>query len=90
MASETCVRILSDTLSRSYLIGPCFELPGGLRMTFTGLRVKFADGSRFQNIGIVPDVKAEPTIRGIRAGRDEVLEEGVETLKRLVSEGTTR
>ena len=43
---------------------------------------------QIQNIGIIPDVKAEPTIRGIRAGRDEVLEKGVETLKRLISEGT--
>jgi len=30
-----------------------------------------------QRIGIVPDVEVRPTIAGIRAGRDEVLEEGV-------------
>jgi C-terminal processing protease CtpA/Prc len=61
------------------------SLPGGLRMVFTGMQVKFADGTRFQNIGIVPDVKVEPTIEGVRAGRDEILETGVETLKAMVS-----
>jgi len=57
------------------------DLPAGRRLSFTGMRMKFADGSRFQNIGIVPDVKVEPTIRGIRAGRDEVLEKGLEVLR---------
>ena len=59
-------------------------------MSFTGLRVKFPDSSRFQTIGIIPDVVAEPTIHGIRAGRDEALEKGAETLKRPVSEETIR
>ena len=35
------------------------SLPGAGRMFFTGMRVKFGDGSRFQNVGILPDV---PTI----------------------------
>lgn len=58
-------------------------LPGGGVMTFTGSVVTFGDGGAFQNIGIVPDVKVEPTIRGIRAGRDEVLEKGIEVLRSL-------
>jgi C-terminal processing protease CtpA/Prc len=48
------------------------------------MRVKFGDGSRFQNVGIVPDVPAAPTVEGIKAGRDEVLEKGLEVLRRLV------
>src|SRR4030095_15226038 len=60
------------------------NLPGGGSMSVTGMRGKFGDGSRFQNIGIVPDVKVEPTIRGIRAGRDEVLERGLEVLQSLL------
>lgn len=34
-------------------------------------------GSVTQPIGIVPDVEVRPTIEGIRAGRDEVLEAGI-------------
>jgi C-terminal processing protease CtpA/Prc len=60
------------------------SLPGGGRLWFTGMRVKFGDGSRFQNIGITPDVPVAPTVEGIRAGRDEVLEQGLEVLRRLV------
>jgi hypothetical protein len=60
------------------------SLPGGGRLWFTGMRVKFGDGGRFQNIGITPDVPAAPTVDGIRAGTDEVLEKGIEVLRRLV------
>jgi C-terminal processing protease CtpA/Prc len=60
------------------------SLPGGGRLWFTGMRVKFGDGSRFQNIGIVPDVPAAPTVDGVKAGRDEVMEKGLEVLRRLV------
>ena len=60
------------------------SLPGGGRLWFTGMRVKFGDGSRFQNVGIVPDVPAAPTIDGVKAGRDEVMEKGLEVLRQLV------
>jgi hypothetical protein len=44
------------------------------------MRVLHGDGSRFQNIGIILDVPAEPTIAGIAAGRDEVLEAAIAAL----------
>ncbi len=60
------------------------SLPGAGRMFFTGMRVKFGDGSRFQNKGILPDVPVAPTVEGVRAGRDEVLDKGIEVLRHLV------
>ena len=58
------------------------NLPGsGFRITFTGMRVVKHDGSQHHLVGIQPDVAVEPTIAGIRAGRDEVLEKGVEVVK---------
>ncbi len=60
------------------------SLPGPGRMFFTGMRVKFGDGSRFQNKGITPDIPVAPTVEGVRAGKDEVLEKGIEVLRRLV------
>ncbi len=62
------------------------SLPGAGRMFFTGMRVKFGDGSRFQNVGILPDVPVAPTVEGIRAGRDELLEKGIEVLREKMSE----
>jgi hypothetical protein len=53
------------------------SLPGGLRTMISGLGVFYPDKRPTQRIGIVPDVVVRPTIAGIRAGRDEVLEEAL-------------
>ena len=55
-------------------------LPGGLRFLFSGHDVRHADGRPLQRVGLVPDVSVAPTISGLRAGRDEVLERAVEYL----------
>jgi C-terminal processing protease CtpA/Prc len=52
-------------------------LPGGLSTMISGLGVSYPDGRPTQQIGIVPDKTVVPTVEGIRAGRDEVLEEAV-------------
>jgi C-terminal processing protease CtpA/Prc len=54
-----------------------FALPGGLRTMISGIGVFYPDKAPTQQIGIVPDVKIAPTVAGIRAGRDEVLEEAL-------------
>jgi C-terminal processing protease CtpA/Prc len=55
-----------------------FMLPGGFRFLFTGHDVRHADGRPVQNLGIQPTVSVAPTIAGIRAGRDEVLDRAIE------------
>ncbi len=52
-------------------------LPGGLGSMFTGIGVFYPDKRPTQRIGIVPDIELRPTIAGIRAGRDELLEEAL-------------
>jgi C-terminal processing protease CtpA/Prc len=52
-------------------------LPGGVGALISGIGVFYPDRTPTQRIGIVPDVEVTPTIRGIREGRDEVLEEAV-------------
>jgi len=56
-------------------------LPGGIVVNFTGYSARYADGSQFQRIGIIPDIEVRPTLRGIREGRDELLERAVEVLR---------
>lgn len=51
-----------------------FESLGGLTIRFTGLRTLNPDGSTFHGRGIAPDVVVHPTLAGLRAGRDEILE----------------
>ncbi len=56
-------------------------LPGGIHTIFSGLGVFYPDGKPTQRVGIVPDIHVEPTIAGLRAGRDEVLERAIEVAK---------
>lgn len=57
-------------------------LPGGISVRFSGHDVRHADGRTLQRVGIQPDVKAVPTIKGLLEGKDEVLEAAVEFLKK--------
>jgi len=59
-------------------------LPGGLRTMISGIGVFYPDRQPTQRIGIVPEVKARPTIEGIRQRRDEVLEVA---LRRILGDG---
>lgn len=52
-------------------------LPGGLPTMISGIGVFYPDKSPTQRVGILPDVEVRPTVRGLREGRDEVLEEAV-------------
>jgi C-terminal processing protease CtpA/Prc len=52
-------------------------LPGGLSTLISGIGVYYPDRRPTQRIGIVPDVEVRPTVAGLRAGRDEVMEAAV-------------
>lgn len=52
-------------------------LPGGLRSLISGIGVFYPDKRPTQRVGILPDVEARPTVEGLRAGRDEVLEKAL-------------
>ena len=55
-------------------------LRGGIFSYISGIGVLNLDGSETQRVGIIPDVKMEPTIKGIRAGKDEVLDKAIELI----------
>lgn len=57
-------------------------LPGGLRTMISGIGVFYPDKRPTQRIGIIPDIEVRPTIEGIRAGRDEVLEAAIAEIHR--------
>ncbi len=52
-------------------------LPGGFRSMISGIGVFYPDKKPTQRVGIIPDREVKPTINGIRAGRDEVLEAAI-------------
>jgi C-terminal processing protease CtpA/Prc len=67
-----------------------FLVPGGISVTFTGLDTRHPDGRQLQRVGIVPDLFIKPTIAGVRAGRDEVLEAALSYVQRLARDGSAR
>lgn len=58
-----------------------FDLPGGYRISWTGMKVLKHDGSQNHGIGILPDIYVEKTIQGVKDGRDEYLEKALEFIK---------
>lgn len=56
------------------------NLPGGCRTRFTTLGVLTPEGEETQRVGLQPDVVCTPTVEGIAAGRDELLEKAVELI----------
>jgi C-terminal processing protease CtpA/Prc len=54
-----------------------FTVPGNVTLWLSGGRVAWPDGTRTQRVGIKPDITVYPTIKGIQAGKDEVLDRAV-------------
>lgn len=78
--AKNAMVIGSQTAGADGNVIPMFNLPGGISTVFTGLGVYYPDGEETQRIGIVPDIEIKPTIKGIREGRDEILEKALELI----------
>jgi C-terminal processing protease CtpA/Prc len=87
-SEHTCL-FLSEAAGATFVGSPthgtngditAMRLPGGLRMWFTGQEVRWVDGRPLQKVGVQPHVLVRPTLKGIRAGRDEVLDRGVSAI----------
>jgi C-terminal processing protease CtpA/Prc len=59
-------------------------LPGGLTVTVPLAEWRRPDGAAVQRVGIPPQVAAERTLRGVRVGRDEVLERALQWLQQAL------
>ena len=57
-------------------------LPGNYKTFMTGMGVYYPDGRETQRIGMIPDFEVKPTIAGIKAGKDEVLQKAIELINK--------
>ena len=55
-------------------------LPGGINTMISGIGVYYPNGKETQRVGIIPDLVVKPTIRGIKEGRDELLDKAIEII----------
>lgn len=79
-ASKNAIVIGSTTAGADGNVSQIF-LPGGLRTMISGIGVYYPDGTDTQRVGIVPDITIKPTIKGIKDGKDEVLEKAIQIIK---------
>jgi C-terminal processing protease CtpA/Prc len=56
-------------------------LPGGIQTAISGIGVIYPDGTESQRVGVKIDKVVKPTIAGIKAGKDELLEEAVRVIE---------
>jgi len=90
-AEDFCVAF--DGIDRGLFIGtatggstgqPLFiELPGGGRGRMCSKKDTYPDGKPFVGVGIQPDIEVKETIKGIREGKDVVLEQAMKELKNM-------
>jgi len=80
-ASPNCVIIGSTTAGADGNVSR-ISLPGGLSTMISGIGIYYPNKINTQRAGIVPDVVVNPTIEGIKNGKDEVLEKALEILKK--------
>ena len=88
--AESCMAIVanyklgeiigSPTAGANGNINP-FQLPGGYRIAWTGMRVMNHDDSQHHVRGVQPTIPMKPTLAGVRAGKDELLEEAIKLIK---------
>lgn len=76
MAFQSCPQTLTIGSPTSGADGDIvwIPLPGGLMTSFSGIGVLYPDGTQTQTVGVRLDVEVLPTVEGLQAGRDEVLE----------------
>jgi C-terminal processing protease CtpA/Prc len=58
-----------------------FNLPGDVNVSMTSVGVFYPDGTGMQRAGIKIDKIVKPTVAGIKAGRDELLERALEIIQ---------
>lgn len=58
-----------------------FSLPGGYKISWTGMKVVKHDGTQHHGIGVLPNIYVEKTIQGVKEGRDEFLEKALEVAR---------
>ena len=58
-----------------------FDIPGNIRLWLSGADLLLPNGRSLQRSGAQPDIPVRPSIKGLQAGKDEVLERAVKFLQ---------
>ena len=67
-------QLIGETTAGSFSFTDAMEFENGMRLNIATVRHTFPDGSRFEGVGIRPDIEVSPTVQDLKNGRDVVLE----------------
>ncbi|KQR71054.1 hypothetical protein [Pedobacter sp. Leaf176] len=57
-------------------------LPGGVTTSISGIGMFYPDKTNSQGVGVKIDYEVRPTIDGLKAGVDEILEKAISIIRR--------
>lgn len=57
-------------------------LPGNISTMISGIGIYYPDGRETQRIGIALDLEMKPTLKGIKEGKDELLDKAIEIINK--------
>jgi C-terminal processing protease CtpA/Prc len=89
-AAETFLSLVANNKVGPIVGGPTagsngsinlYYLPGGYRVSYTGMLTIRLDGSRFHGVGVRPTYVVRRTVKAVAEGRDEVLDKAVELVQ---------
>ncbi len=62
----------------AYSVVSRFSVPGAVTISFSGEDVRHVNGGKLQRLGLQPILTVDPTLKGVRIGKDEVIEKALE------------
>jgi C-terminal processing protease CtpA/Prc len=74
--------LLGETTAGTFSFTNFTQFDNGMMLNIASVRHTFPDGSRFEGIGIAPDVEIEISAQDLKAGKDVVLEKAAEIANR--------
>ena len=81
LQSDYRITLIGNNTSGTDGASPSFLIQNNILTFFSGDGVFYPDGKQVQRIGIKPDICAVQTIKGIREGRDDVLDRAVKFIQ---------
>jgi carboxyl-terminal processing protease len=70
--------LVGETTAGSFSMTRHVDYDNGMILNIAAVRHTFPDGSRFEGVGIAPDVAVDLTPEDLRSGRDPVLQRALE------------
>jgi carboxyl-terminal processing protease len=67
-------QLVGETSAGAFSFTNSTQFENGMRLNVSSVRHTFPDGSKFEGVGISPDIEIQTTAQALKSGKDVVLE----------------